>query len=49
MGCPFKTSVPYTIGTERGLNRKIIIEERWKNFLVDNMVSIEQRREFAPV
>lgn len=24
--------MPYTIGTERGLNRKIIIEERWKNF-----------------
>ena len=32
--------MPYTIGTERGLNRKIIIEERWKNFFVDNMVSI---------
>lgn len=32
--------LPYTIGSERGLNRRIIIEERWKHFLIDNMVLI---------
>ncbi len=32
--------MPYTIGTERGLDRKVIIEEKWKHFLIDNMVSI---------
>lgn len=32
--------IPYTIGSEKGLNKRIIIEDRWKNFLIDNMVSI---------
>lgn len=30
----------YTIGTERGLDKRIIIEAKWKNFLLDNMVPI---------
>lgn len=30
----------YTIGPERGLNKRIIIDECWKRFLIDNMVSI---------
>ena len=32
--------LPYIIGTERGLEKRIIIEERWKRFLIDNMVAI---------
>ena len=32
--------MPYIIGTERGLEKRIIIEESWKRFLIDNMVSI---------
>lgn len=32
--------IPYTIGSEKGLNKRIIIEDRWKHFLIDNMVSI---------
>lgn len=32
--------IPYTIGTERGLKKKIFIEDRWKHFLIDNMVAI---------
>lgn len=35
-----KACIPYTIGNERGLAKQIIIENRWKRFLVDNMVSI---------
>lgn len=35
-----KSCIPYTIGTERGLAKQIIIENRWKHFLMDNMVSI---------
>lgn len=35
-----KCCLPYTIGNERGLEKKIIIEDRWKQFLLDNMVSI---------
>lgn len=35
-----KACIPYTIGNERGLAKRIIIESRWKRFLVDNMVSI---------
>lgn len=30
----------YTIGTERGLDKKVFVEDRWKNFLIDNMVTI---------
>lgn len=32
--------IPYTIGTERGLSKRVIVEDRWKHFLIDNMVSI---------
>ena len=32
--------IPYTIGTERGLSKRVVIEDRWKHFLIDNMVSI---------
>ena len=32
--------LPYTIGTERGLDKRIIIEKGWKRFLIDNMVAI---------
>lgn len=32
--------IPYTIGTEKGLNKRIIIDDRWRRFLIDNMVSI---------
>lgn len=32
--------IPYTIGSERGLKKRIIIEDRWKRFLIDNLVSI---------
>lgn len=32
--------IPYTIGSERGLKKRIIIEDRWKRFLADNLVSI---------
>lgn len=32
--------IPYTIGSERGLKKRIIIEDRWKRFLLDNIVSI---------
>lgn len=32
--------IPYTIGTERGLSKRVIIEDRWRHFLIDNMVSI---------
>ncbi|MFI3212844.1 MAG: HNH endonuclease domain-containing protein [Eubacteriales bacterium] len=35
-----KCCMPYTITNERGLNRKIIIDSRWKKFLIDNMVPI---------
>lgn len=35
-----KCCLPYTIGNERGLEKKIIIEDRWKRFLIDNMVAI---------
>lgn len=32
--------MPYIIGTERGLEKRIILEESWKRFLIDNMVYI---------
>lgn len=32
--------MPYTIGTERGLDKKVFVEDRWKHFLIDNMVTI---------
>lgn len=32
--------LPYTIGHERGLNKKINIDSKWRKFLLDNMVSI---------
>ncbi len=32
--------IPYTIGTEKGLNKRIIIEDRWRRFIIDNMVAI---------
>lgn len=32
--------IPYTIGSERGLNKRIIIDARWRRFLIDNMVAI---------
>lgn len=32
--------IPYTIGSERGLNKRIIIETRWRRFLIDNMTAI---------
>ncbi|HCJ07526.1 MAG TPA: HNH endonuclease [Lachnospiraceae bacterium] len=32
--------IAYTIGTERGLKKKIYIEDKWKHFLIDNMVAI---------
>lgn len=35
-----KGYIPYTIGTERGLKKRIIIGDKWKRFLIDNMVLI---------
>lgn len=32
--------IPYTIGTERGLSKKVIIDDKWKHYMIDNMVSI---------
>lgn len=32
--------MPYIIGTERGLEKRIILEGSWKRFLIDNMVYI---------
>lgn len=32
--------IPYTIGSERGLNKRIIIDARWRRFFIDNMVTI---------
>ena len=32
--------LPYTFGSESGLNRKILIDKRWLSFLRDNLVSI---------
>lgn len=32
--------LPYTIGCEKGLNRRIYIDSKWRKFLCDNMVSI---------
>lgn len=32
--------ISYIIGTERGFSKSVIIEDRWKHFLIDNMVSI---------
>lgn len=32
--------IPYAIGSERGLEKKIIIDNRWRKFLVDNLASI---------
>lgn len=35
-----KRCLPYTIGSERGLNKTIIIDERWRQFIIDNIISI---------
>lgn len=32
--------IPYTIGSERGLDKRIILNARWRRFLLDNMVAI---------
>lgn len=32
--------IPYTIGNERGLAKRIVIDARWRKFLLDNLVSI---------
>lgn len=32
--------LPYIIGSERGLNKHIIIDERWRAFMLENMVVI---------
>lgn len=33
-------TLPYTIGNERGLGKSIIINDKWRNFLLQNMVTI---------
>lgn len=32
--------LPYTIGTEKGLDKQVIIEDRWRRFLIDNLVAV---------
>ena len=32
--------LPYTIGTERGLSKSVIINDKWKDFLCQNIVTI---------
>lgn len=32
--------LPYTIGMEKGLKKRIVIDKRWKSFLIDNIVTV---------
>lgn len=32
--------LPYTISNDRGLDKKVVVEDRWRRFFMDNMVAI---------